>query len=73
MRFVGYVMSSFQRFSLDNSMIKKLYTVDDNQDGDGKGKKEKKVPEMTIEDDNNNSRYMDKSQGDDQSEFFINQ
>ena len=66
-------MSSFQRFSLDNSMIKKLYTVDDNQDKDGKGKKGKKVPEMTIEDDNNNSRYMDKSQGDDQSEFFINQ
>ena len=46
-------------------MIKKLYTVDDNQDKDGKGKKEKKVPEMTVEDDNNNSRYMDKSQGDD--------
>ena len=56
-------MSSFQRFSIDNSMIKKLYTVDDDQDDDGRGKKKKKVLyQVDNEDDNNESRVMDQSE-----------
>ena len=42
LRFTGYLLSSFQRFSIDNSMIKKLYTADDDSDDDGSGKKKKK-------------------------------
>ena len=40
LRFVGMILSRFQRFSIDNSMVKKLYTADNPDDkGDGKGRK----------------------------------
>ena len=36
------ILSRFQRFSIDNSMVKKLYTADDPDDkGDGNYKKKK--------------------------------
>ena len=40
LRFIGYVLGSFQKHSIDNSMIKKLYSQgndgdeDDNDNGD---------------------------------------
>ena len=53
LRFVGYVLSSFQRFSIDNSMIKKLYTADDSDDGgDEDSNKDKKVQDKEIKDEN---------------------
>lgn len=42
LRFIGYVLGSFQKHSIDNSMIKKLYSQgnedddDDNADGDNR-------------------------------------
>ena len=46
MRFVGYVVGRWQKFSLDNSMMKKLYSYgvdeDDEDDDDDDKKKRKK-------------------------------
>ena len=53
LRFVGMILSRFQRFSIDNSMVKKLYTADNPDDkGDGKGKK-KQLQDTVNEDDEN--------------------
>ena len=42
LRFVGMILSRFQRFSIDNSMVKKLYTADNPDDKTGDGKSQKK-------------------------------
>ena len=42
-------MGRFQRFSLDNSMVKKLYTRDDSDDENDDKKKGKKVSEYNEE------------------------
>ena len=34
LRFVGYVLGAYQRFSLDNSMTKKLYNYVENESDD---------------------------------------
>ena len=47
------IIGRFQRFSQDNSMVKKLYTRDDSDDEDGDDKKDddkgKKVAEYNEE------------------------
>ena len=46
MRFAGYLVGRWQKFSLDNSMMKKLYSygvdVSDDEDDDDEKKKKKK-------------------------------
>ena len=41
-RFTQLLVGKFQKFSLDNSMVKKMYTCDESDDGgDNDGKKGK--------------------------------
>ena len=41
-RFTQLLLGKFAKFSIDNSMVKKLYTCDeDDDDNDGKGEKKK--------------------------------
>lgn len=57
LRFVGMILSRFQRFSIDNSMVKKLYTADnpdDKGDGDDKKKRKKGDKELGDTDDSQN-------------------
>ena len=43
LRFVGYILGAYQRFSLDNSMTKKLYNFVENESDDQKS--DPQVPE----------------------------
>ena len=59
LRFTGMLLSRFQRFSIDNSMVKKLYTADHPDDKGDKGKKgDKENGEENEEEDGDDDSKM---------------
>ena len=50
-RFTQLLVGKFQRFSIDNSMVKKLYTCDDSDD-EGSSKPKKPKPNLENEEGN---------------------